>query len=244
MLQKRTVPKFRAWDDDLVRSALELRWRTASEDPVVCATAAAEWPDLHAAMGIFESNGPLRWELEARVLARESHLVIAAKIAQPVEVVDAFVSLFFDVESRLHCESFIYNHAIDSHRDSYDLGTCWRYFAYIRGHHSIDALVEVLHPVTGTAPEIDARMASRLTDEELACHLGFLGRHLTPSILTPRQSVAIDKLLCHFEVDFPGFNAPHPSAEELEQQLLASRPSLETLIAQTSAPARTTKKAV
>lgn len=243
MLQKRTVPKFRPWDDDLVRSALELRRRTASDDPLVCATAAAEWPDLHAAMVIFESDGPLRWELEARVLAKESHLVIADKIAQPVEVVDAYVNLVYDIESRLHRESFIHNHVISSYQDCWDLGTLWKYYAYVRGPHMIDSLVAVLHPETGTVPEIDVHNLSTLTDEELSCHVQYTGRQVSAA-KKPRQFLALDILYRHFDRGRPRFAPPHPTAQQLEEQLAGSREQTMQMIAPRIPAARTNKKAM
>jgi len=203
-----------------------------------------KWPDIQAAVTIFESDGPLRWELEARVLAAESHAVIAERIRQPVGVVEAYTRLFFDLASRLRCDAFIHTHVIHSYQQGWDLKTFWKYYAFTCGPHMIDLLVEVLHPVTGTAPEIDACNVATLTGIELGCHLSFLRCHLSPSAANYRQLAALEALYQHFGHVPPVFETPNPTACELTHQLEASEASSMKATAQPRTPARTDQKVV
>ena len=69
-------------------------------------------PDLLAAHQLCESNGPLRWELEARILAGQSDDDISASMAVPPAVVAAFERSFFNVRDRLAAFDLILFHVI------------------------------------------------------------------------------------------------------------------------------------
>jgi len=90
MVAKRSVPQFLPWDDDVVRDLEAFRRSLDSDDPARQAAAAARWPTYHAALQVFDAAGPQRWELEARILAAQNHIEIAAKVDLPVDVVDAY----------------------------------------------------------------------------------------------------------------------------------------------------------
>lgn len=237
MVAKRSVPKFRAWDDDAVRDALDFRRGLESGEPNLQAAAVAKWPSFYAALQVYNEAGPQQWELEARVLAAQDHAEIATKVGLPVDVVDAYVLLFYDVESRLKCRSYVHLHLIGSHESTYDLRTCWAYHAYVAGPYSIDLLVEALHPVRGTATQVDYRDLSHLTDAELSAHQTWLtGQLETTTLKQHRHLLALQWLQKFVDRVKRTFVAPHPTPSELESQLSIGREELEAEIASTHIP--------
>jgi len=69
-------------------------------------------PDLHAALRLHKNGGLDRWEVEARLLARQSSQEIGRLTDLPIATVDAFESLFFNVRDRFDARCFILKAAI------------------------------------------------------------------------------------------------------------------------------------
>lgn len=237
MIARRSVPKFRDWDDNLVRDALDFRRGIESEDVEAQAEAAAKWPAFHAALEIYKEGGPTQWELEARVLASEAHSAIATKIGVPVEVVDSYTRLFYDVKDRLQCMSIVHVRYIDSHKPCYDLRTLWAYYGYTDGPYAVDALVDALHPLRGTAPCFDHRMQSQMSDAEVTSHMTWLTRQLSVSgKKNVRHLIALNILQTELDRVRRTFVAPRPGVEEVQAQFDIGRAALDAEIARSTYP--------
>jgi hypothetical protein len=76
-------------------------------------TLAAQMPDLWSAHELSMGPADQRVELEARVLARQSSVEIAERLNLSAGAIDAYVSTFFDVRSRLHSTSYILKKVIE-----------------------------------------------------------------------------------------------------------------------------------
>lgn len=93
---------------------------------------------------VFSTNGPCRWEIEARLLTGASATETAAKLKIEAGVVDAYATLFFDVIGRLQAHDWIWGTAVRvglwgmSPPTEADI---WRYFAVSGGGAVLDVLV-------------------------------------------------------------------------------------------------------
>jgi len=140
------------------------------------------------------------------------------------------------VSSRLHLRWYIHLDLIGSHKPTYDLRTCWAYHAYVGGPHSLDLLVDALHPERGTATQVDYRDLSHLTDEELvALETWLTGRLHATSKKQVRHLFALDWLRQFIERVKRTFVAPRPTLNELELQLSIGREELDAEIARPDA---------
>jgi hypothetical protein len=109
-------------------------------------------PDLYDAVQMHESDarrGP-RWEVEARILARQTPEEIGALLAMRPEVVEAYEKVFFHVTDRLDSRSWVLQsvmhksiHSGISERD-YDL--IWKLYGYTYGPRVLDHLVGKIAP--------------------------------------------------------------------------------------------------
>ena len=82
-------------EDEGMRAACRLL--EALED----GTATEVMPDEHAAWRLYSDNTEARWELEARILARQSIEDIAKVMDLSAAVVETYEQLFFNVLDRL-----------------------------------------------------------------------------------------------------------------------------------------------
>ena len=107
----------------------------------------SSYPDIFWAHQLFQD--PVlrtKWELEARVLARQEPVVIAYKLGMDEKTVRAYEELFFDVRDRLeypgyilHCVlgPAIYKSTLDSH-----LELVWKLYGYMAGPAVLDVLIQ------------------------------------------------------------------------------------------------------
>ena len=86
-----------------------------------------------------------RWEIEARILAREDYDSISAKTSVPVETINAFEKGFFNVKDRLSNKSWVINSVIGrsvhvgmTERD-YDL--LWKLYGLLGGPNMLDLIM-------------------------------------------------------------------------------------------------------
>ncbi len=103
--------------------------------------------DLVAAHGLYESHGPVRWEVEARILAGQTDAEIAASTGLPAEVVDRFQLNFFNVRDRLAAGDFIL-FAVIGYQPFYgiregDWRTLWAYFGFAAGPRMLEVVMAV-----------------------------------------------------------------------------------------------------
>lgn len=105
---------------------------------------AYNYRDIFWAHWIWASENPMKYSLEAHILARENNFEIGYRCGVAPDVVEAYEQLFFNVRERIHHRKYILNVVIGvaAHRGlserEYDL--LWKLYAYNLGSHVLDAL--------------------------------------------------------------------------------------------------------
>ncbi len=151
------APRLLTWIDGRVRQATyfatELMNCRCREDRLALAES---WPELAAAHDLHFGGSPhRRWHLQARVLARQDDQAIARAIGGSIEVVQSYLSTFFDIRDRLDHPLSILINAIGpgiARGKAADLGEVWRHVAYHGGPHVLEALTFPYAGLTGAAP--------------------------------------------------------------------------------------------
>jgi hypothetical protein len=132
------VPPVKAWYDWWTRTAryiVQLR-ADGKPDPVQLAA-------ILDAERIYDDDGPVRWEVEARTLARESNRSISTKCGLSPDRVRAYQQLFFGVEDRLAARDYIHLQVIGTGEPwlPTDVGKVWLYFGYAGGPAVLDQII-------------------------------------------------------------------------------------------------------
>jgi hypothetical protein len=106
------------------------------------------FPDCYEAWKLYNEFGPkdFRWEIEARLLARNPAKLIAEGLGLTERTVDLYESWFFNVRDRLSQGGYITHHVIGpavhrgfTHRQ-YD--SWWKIIGYYRGSPDVDNMIE------------------------------------------------------------------------------------------------------
>jgi hypothetical protein len=119
------------------------RARATARDESGWNAIVRRWPHLAAAQTIYDAGGPVRDELEARLLC-ETVPVIAAKMKILPEVILAFAATFFDVLSYRQATDWLMEEAVGLRPGLGRLPTereVWGYFALTGGPLLLDLLV-------------------------------------------------------------------------------------------------------
>jgi len=98
------------------------------------------WPGLGGAHLLSEPNGPNRWEVEARLLARQNDATVAAKCITTPEAIHWYELTFFNVRDRLDDHDWIAATALDPAGQS-GLGRLWRTLAYEGGSLALEIVL-------------------------------------------------------------------------------------------------------
>jgi hypothetical protein len=104
---------------------------------------------IQAAQAMWEApDRRHRWELEARLLARQSTNTIAASMRLSVDVVEAFAAVFFDVRPRIQASDWIFLQAIGgpactNFASAEQPGAIWKYVGYVGGPIALEAVLAV-----------------------------------------------------------------------------------------------------
>jgi len=105
-------------------------------------------PAIYQAYAIYTDESQMRrWELEARLLAKESMETIAAKVGCAAGAVVAYEGLFFDVLGALHARGYITHVVVgpklhDGSLKETDVDVFLKLFGYFHGGLMVDALVD------------------------------------------------------------------------------------------------------
>jgi hypothetical protein len=107
------------------------------------------FPAVAAAYRVFTSPTPLdRWELEARLLADQSDVDIAAKCSLSVEAVHMYGELFYDVRPRLAADTYIHLVVLEGKGHTAiapdDYETLLKLYGYAMGGCVVDELREYI----------------------------------------------------------------------------------------------------
>jgi hypothetical protein len=103
----------------------------------------ATMPHFYEAFSLSVGRSPeLRWQVEARILARQGWDAIAAKTGLAAESLRHFECLFFHVTDRLDDKGFVLDQVIGWHEGGASrLGAVWQYYAYRGGPDVLDTFL-------------------------------------------------------------------------------------------------------
>jgi hypothetical protein len=127
---------FRKFDGDWACTAAELiRERNLSGDEEEIPLSRRHrrpWQAIREAHHIWKKNRPPRWEIEARILAKQNDEEIAAAAQIPADAVAAFEALFFRVRDHLEHRGFINTYILRLHEpfDGRNVAKIWKFFAF------------------------------------------------------------------------------------------------------------------
>jgi hypothetical protein len=139
--------------DPWVRSACDFqKGLTKCKDDIDRYMLMEQFPDIYGAYLMYQrgeeqEKHPMRFVVEARLLAAQTLDEIARLLGVPNTVIDAYTKLFFDVSEKLENTDYVMTciigpsvHAGLSDRD-YDL--LWKLFGYIYGPIALDAFIHM-----------------------------------------------------------------------------------------------------
>lgn len=109
---------------------------------------AGEDDDALAEPGYDERRAALRWEIEARTLARETPEAIGEKTGVAVDILTAFLHVFFDVADRLGQPSYVLHQLIGPRLQTglsvKDYQLLWKLYGYLCGPVMLDGLIDTM----------------------------------------------------------------------------------------------------
>ncbi len=113
--------------------------------------ADRQWPNKDSlavaeAYRLFTTPTPVkRWEVEARLLAKETNAGIAAKCGLSIEAVHIYGKLFYDVRARLSADTHVYTVVLKGKGISPiapdDFETLLKLFGYAKGGCAVDQVL-------------------------------------------------------------------------------------------------------
>ena len=100
------------------------------------------FPEMERALAVHETHDyPLRWEIEARVLARQDDHAVGLACGVDAAVVATYERLFFQVRDRLDSPGWIVHKAIGQLVPN-NVGAIWRHYGYFGGPLVLESLLE------------------------------------------------------------------------------------------------------
>jgi hypothetical protein len=166
------VPLSRKYDDGWVHRAMRFRQAfEACDTEVDHAVCAQKYRDIYWAHDIrytsdLEVGNPFKSEIEARLLAADSHQNIAQRLATSAAVVQAYERLFFNVEERRQNQGYIIHQVLGPavylgvQEQEYD--TLWKLVAIMGGPVALDMMIDGF--VGTSRPTNPADIVSWLTE--------------------------------------------------------------------------------
>jgi hypothetical protein len=173
-----------------------------------------EYPALYGAYLIYQRGDdadrhPLRFAIEARLLAGQADYDIAARLGMSPDVIDMYEALFFNVKEKLANTDYIMTcvispsvHAGLTDRD-YDL--LWKLFGFIYGPVVLDSFI---HTTTRSyrpesASEVDAALAED-TRSSLQRRVAVVARTYTVNAFSQSELLNIYTRLLEMEKEMGG----------------------------------------
>jgi hypothetical protein len=148
-------------EDDRVRSAVcFLQALGRCQDDASRARVQQRYPALTAARALYDALESFeRWHLEARLLAGEDIVLIAAKCGLPLEVIRSYHDLFFAINERLQARDYLYHTVIGPKAreglSESDREVLLKLFALSGGPLAVDALIDYFQAPPPAAPQLD-----------------------------------------------------------------------------------------
>jgi hypothetical protein len=157
--QSRRVSRRR--DDEWVSLAKQFQTDLAAcRDDWQLLDLAEKYPGVADARHMREDNGAEcpRWEVEARLLAEDKPESIAARLALDPRAILAYEALFFNVQDRLHAQSWIVHtvmgRSIYANLTERQFDLLWKMYGYFGGPFVLDALVTTFsNPTKATSAD-------------------------------------------------------------------------------------------
>jgi hypothetical protein len=110
---------------------------------------AWERPDMFWAHYMYDQlHNPMRWSIEARILAGESNQEIARRIGCAEEIIQIYEGLFFNVRDKLNRKDYILHtvlkDAVLRGLQEREKDLLWKLVAYTGGSYMLDAVINPL----------------------------------------------------------------------------------------------------
>jgi hypothetical protein len=249
-----TVEQLRRYDphltpDDRWRSAVAIvaegRRASARSEPPEVAEAVAflqareqakddqgrdavreRWPDLAAALRLYEAESPRPWEVQAWLLAGLDDAAVAARCGLTSGAVRRYEALFFAVRGRLGSPGWVLTHALRPRGPAVafrDLGEVWRTLGYHGGPVVLDVVVAA---TTGRPLPYWVAERERAGDEGFGERLRLRARMVAEAMLLPADTdpVALARLYAEVRAFSPsrGMRSPVASVAERAAGALAA----------------------
>ena len=134
-----------SWEDPAIHLAYDyIRAMDSARSDAKRAHIERRMPDVTAAFQLHVEAGPVRDEIEARLLAGESFGIIAGKVGVAVPVIELYEKLFFNVSGSLRATDWLIEEAVSIYigmRRPPSRGEIWKYTALAAGPAALDMLV-------------------------------------------------------------------------------------------------------
>jgi len=159
------TPHWRHGDNQEIADAhklISVLNRCRSEDHLsrVCDAEPAWWHAYKLAKDRQEHGDHAAFEIEARILARESFADIAGSMAMTVETVQQYERWFFHVTDRLDKTGWVVSKVIGKQfhtgLSESDPGPLWKTYGYFGGRHVLAELIHGFEPQQPSGQPLDA----------------------------------------------------------------------------------------
>jgi len=137
---------FRSWGDQHIATASDFQRLLINATDADMECLAAQMPQLFTAHALYQ-RGPdrLRFEVEARILAKEPFAAISRKTGISAGAIAAYEIIFFSVLDRLEATSYITRIVIGPKLQKgltpADIDVLWKFYGYHGGSHVLDQLI-------------------------------------------------------------------------------------------------------
>lgn len=137
----------RVGDDRYVKRAYKFNMRLRRNDPKAELRLEHEQPDLYQAFKIYETtNTPIRWLLEAGVMADQKPQDLADYLNMDATVIEVYEKIFFDVRDVLANPGCIYSNVLGHGLMHVDVpltpDVLWKMLAYDGGWDVVQAIFQ------------------------------------------------------------------------------------------------------
>jgi len=169
-------------DDPYVAGYAAYLRSLAAGDVEPVPAAASQWSAIRTAHEIAQRDNPRRWEIQARLLAKQSDAEIAVRCSLSPDVISYYETFFFNVRPRLRAWVWVCDEVIGPGLQNgfadHEAGPLWMAFAYHGGPLVLDALLDAFHvawrpgepatlsvylrPNVGITPQIQAAVAAAI----------------------------------------------------------------------------------
>lgn len=137
----------RVGDDKYVKKAYKFRMRMQRNDPKIEVRLQAEYPQLFHAFRLYDNNTPMRWMLEAGIMANMSPEHLSLYLNTDEHIIETYERTFFDVRGVLANRGCVLANvlgpaltATGTLPDSPDI--LWKVIAYEGGWDAVRGLFE------------------------------------------------------------------------------------------------------